>query len=174
MLLSLATVVAVAVSPVTIDVTTKDGSRRAIEHLDADATPVKVCAKKRNSADEPVCGDVVSDRYGVSAHVDIVDDGDVVFSTLVTRFDARAGAPAALAGGLGVAAVLCASGAYFFGVVSIEPVEGSVTGLLEPQEPSGQFGQASLLLWASAGAFAIGSGVAGYFAWEEAGRVVAE
>ena len=175
MLLLAATFVAAIspISPLTIDVTTRDGAHRAVEVTDADAAPVQVCAHRRNQADAPVCGDVVSDRYGLRANVDVVDDGEVVFDLRVTRFDVRAGAPAAVAAGFGALAVaagvsavvlgsLSASGAVDAGAAGAAPVASAdVSGL-------------ALVCWTVSGASVVGAGVAGFIAWGEAHAVVAE
>ena len=42
-------------SPNSLDVATKDGSHRLLEHLDADTTVVEVCAHRKDKADAPVC-----------------------------------------------------------------------------------------------------------------------
>ncbi len=159
-MLFLAAVVVAAISPVTIDVATNDGVHRAVEVIDADATVVQVCARKRDVEGE-VCGDVVSDRYGLRAVVDVRDDGDLTYALRVTRFDARTGAPAAVAGGFVVVAVASGGAALFVPVVSEANGDDGATSL-------------TLSLWTVSGAAAIGAGIVGYVAWAEANAVVAE
>lgn len=176
-MLSLLVVVAAAVSPLTIDVATSDGLHRAVEVTDADATPVQVCARKREVPGE-VCGDVANDRYGLRAVVPTKDEGDLTFSLRVTRFDSRFGAPAALAGGFALLSV--ATGVSAFVVAGIasgapDPAAAASTAVDPPVvDVRSPLSALSVSLVVVSGAAALGAGIAGYVAFTEANHVVAE
>lgn len=174
-MLFLAAAAVAALSPLSVDVVTSDGVHRAVAVSDADATPVQVCARKRGVAGE-VCGDVVSDRFGMRAAVDVEDHGDLDFSLRVTRFDARAGAPAALAGGFAVLAVGTGVSAFVLGAVAAADVDVAASAAVDDNGEGGAGATASLSLslWTLSGAAALGAGIASYVAWSEANTVVAE
>ena len=108
MLLSVFALVA-AVSPLTIDVTTKEGHHIAVPVTDADATALRVCAAR--DFGEDVCAPVVSDRHGSHAALDVDHTADVRLRIASTRYDARSNAPGAVAIGAGVGTVIFGVGA---------------------------------------------------------------
>ena len=162
------------ISPLAVDVTTADGSRRVVHVVDADALPVQVCARRADSAAAPVCGDVVADRYGLHARVDVTDDDGLVYELVVTRFDARTYAPAAVAGGFAVATVLAVVGATAASIASSSlAVDDDVAaaldeGISERQDVSDRVGQVAVGLWIGAAAGAVATSVATYFAVADA------
>lgn len=112
MFLPALSLLAATISPLTITVTTKDGHQVAVPIADADATALRVCAQREGAADRTaVCAPVVNGRHGSTASLDVVDSGDLRFTVMSTRFEARSGAPAAVAIGFGVGTVISTAGA---------------------------------------------------------------
>jgi hypothetical protein len=179
MLLSAAAFLVAVVSPVGIDVATRDGSHRLLEHIDADTTVVEVCARRRDKADAPVCAAVVDDRSGARVTVDIDDTGDLVFSKVVTRFDARTAAPAALAAGLGLTAIITgvvAASASLY-AASGGPSDGNITGVsgaVDVQPGAAEAGSLAVALWGASIASGAAGIIVGVAAWSEANERHAE
>lgn len=180
MLLSAAAFIVAVVSPVGIDVATKDGSHRLLEHLDADTTVVEVCAHRRDKADAPVCAAVVDDRFGARVAIDIDDTGDLVFKKVVTRFDARTAAPAALAAGLGLTAVITgtvAAGASLYAASGVADDAGDANGVsaaVDVHPGAAEAGSLAVALWGASIASGAASIIVGIAAWSEANERHAE
>ncbi len=173
----LASAAAANISPVGVEVETADGSRRIVHVVDADATPVRVCARALDPVEktERVCADVVADRFGARARLDVVDDGDLVYEFVVTRFDARADAPAALAGGFAVATALSVIGAVVASSVAVSYGSADVllSGAVDPGTRDEVAVNAAALatgLWIGSAVGVVATGVAALFAVTEAGK----
>jgi hypothetical protein len=154
LVLSLAT----AISPVTVEVTTRGGHREALHVADADATVLRVCAHEEGTAD--VCAPVVVDSSGAHAALD-VDHRAVRFSLVRTRFDARSAAPVAVAVGCGAATALAATAALAVTHVALgggTPSDGVSTATATSTAEA--FTPLAGALWVAAGVGAVGTAVA--------------
>jgi hypothetical protein len=119
MLVTAALALAAAISPVTVTVTTADGSSRAVHVADADALPVQACARDAHRPDAVVCAPVVASRGGLQASIDVTDTVDTRYALRVERFDARSDSLSAVAIGFGVAAGASLAGAVVAGSVAV-------------------------------------------------------
>ncbi len=161
MLLSVFALVA-AISPLAIDVTTRDG-HHIVPVTDADATVLRVCASRVGIDGEEVCADVVTDRHGSHAALDVVDSDDLRLRVATTRYDARSTAPAAIAIGFGVGTALAGVGAVVAtGIAFSSP---STFGGTANAAPFGSQLQnlafnAALGLWVATGAGVVGTVIA--------------
>jgi len=160
MLLSVFALVA-AVSPLTVEVTTRDGHRIGVPVVDADATALRVCGR-RGDGDE-VCAPVVSDRHGSYAALDVDDSDDLHLRLASTRFDARSAAPAAVAIGAGAGTVIVAVGAIVATAVANSSADtNGIAGAVDTT--SGQVkdaaGAAAIGLWVATGVGVVGTVIA--------------
>jgi hypothetical protein len=155
---ALALSLATAISPVTVEVTTRGGHREALPIADADATVLRVCAHEDGVAD--VCAPVVVDSSGAHAALD-VDHRAVRFSLVRTRFDARSAAPVAVAIGCGAATVLAATGALAAtNVVLSGATANDGVSTATATSSADAFTPIAGALWIAAGVGAVGTAVA--------------
>lgn len=170
MLVAAALFVAANVSPVGIDVVTNDGRHRVLSHADADSTVVEVCARHKDGKGAAVCGAVVDDRFGQRVSLDIADSGDLVFSTVFTRFDGRAAAPAAIAGGLAVVSVISGCVALGLAQYASATTDVGVAAAAPAVAVPGADAAGALAVAVAGGAVVAGAAalVVGYAAWNEA------
>ncbi len=156
MLLSII-VLAAAMSPLTIDISTRDGHRFALPVADADAVALRVCARHDgDTAKDAICAPVVHGRNGSSVVVDIDDSDDLHWQVMSTSFEARSGASAAMAIGFGVGSVGLAIGAVIATAASMAPdveADDAATAASSIVVADGRqlAGVAAVVLWAATG-----------------------
>jgi hypothetical protein len=167
MLLTAAVALAAFVSPVGIDVVTKDGVHRLVPFADADGLPAEVCAIDVDSVDAaaPVCGAVVADRTGARATVDVNDHGQLRFVVRAKRFDARMDSPAALAGGAALATALVGVTAVTCSVIAVAP---SAPGAADTQ---GALGAVGVAMWGATAVGTVATGILAYATYTDANEL---
>jgi hypothetical protein len=159
---ALALTLAQAVSPLGIAVETRDGSRRLVPVADADLMATEVCV-----ADGSVCAPVVVEGGDLVARVDVDDAAGLRFVVRGTRTDTRSHATAAIAVGLGVAAVGASAGALTLSAIGAGVDTGEDTGSGTALAASTM----SLAMWVGAGVAATSAAVIGAVAFGEASVV---
>jgi len=144
----IALMLAATISPVGVEVTTKDGSVRLLHVADADATPTQVCARRVDSDDGAVCAPVTMAGDKLVAALDVDDSVDTRYVVRATKSDMRTNSVGAVAVGFGVAAGATLAGAIVFGSVA--------AGVAAQSEPvSSAAAVTSLSLLAASGASAL-------------------
>lgn len=148
-----------AVSPLGVTVETRDGAHRLVPIADADLIGAEVCV-----ADASVCAPVGVEAGQPVARVDVDDVAGLRFVVRGTRTDTRSHAPAAIAVGLGVAAIGASAGALTATAIGAGVDTASGTGA----DTAAAASTMSLAMWVGAGIAATSAAVIGAVAIGEA------